>query len=98
MFGFRTITLVMTWTSPPGMEVVPFSCYSGSFRTWAFDNDIISEYKALEVVDDFIPEQREDSSLRAGHYFRDTSPETSKHSISDNHTFAEIVVQTETTL
>ena len=57
-----------------------------------------SEVEESEVDEGFIPEQREDSSLRVGRYFLDTLPETSKHSNSDNHTFAEIVVQTETTL
>ena len=93
----------MTQATPPGLEAVLASCYHGSFRTWSFENDIMAEFEGSQVEEsefdeDFIPEQREDNSLKTEHYFIDHSPETSKQSNSEDRTVTEIRVQTETTL
>jgi hypothetical protein len=33
-----------TCDTPPGLEPVPVSCYSGSFMTWSFDHDVMEEF------------------------------------------------------
>ena len=58
----------MTRAAPPGLEEVPVSCYSGLFRTWAFENGIMAEHETSEVDDEILPEQREDNSLKTEHY------------------------------
>ena len=69
----------MTQDTPPVFEAVPFSCYSGSFRTWAFDNDIMAEFEDSEVEesgfnDEFVPEEceAEESISKTEHFNIDT--------------------------
>ena len=89
------------------MEAVPVSCCSVSFRTWAFDNDIMAEFEDSEVEDpgfddEFVCEkcEVEESIAKTEHFNIETSPEkeTSRHSNFDDRTFADIGIQTETTL
>ena len=86
----------MTQGTPPGLEAVPVSCYSGFFRTWAFDNDIMAEFENSKVEesgfdDEFVPEECEDNSPKTEHFNIDTSPEKDHmHSDFDDRTFAEI--------
>ena len=54
----------MTQDSPPGLEAVPVSCYSRSFRTRAFDNDSMAEFEDSEVEesgfdDELVPQECE---------------------------------------
>ena len=44
-FGNTVAPTAMTQDTPPGLEAVPVSCYSGSFMTWAFDNDLMAEFE-----------------------------------------------------
>ena len=89
----------------PSLEAVPVSCYSGSFRTWATDNDMMAELEDSEVEesrfdDEFFPEEVElaESMFETDHYNIDTSPKTSRRSKLDDRTLAEIGIQTESTL
>ena len=45
LFGFRAVSAsaVEVPGSPPGLQAVPVSCYTGSFPAWTFDDDEISE-------------------------------------------------------
>ena len=51
----------MTHDTPPGLEAVPVSFYSGSFMTWAFDNDLMAEFedeiRESGVGDEFVDEK-----------------------------------------
>ena len=40
-----SLPTAMTQDAPPGLEVVPVSCCSGSFRMWAFNNDVMAEFE-----------------------------------------------------
>ena len=42
-FGHVFSPVAMKQDTSPGLEAVPVSCYSGSFKTWAFDNDFMAE-------------------------------------------------------
>ena len=43
---------------PPGLEAVPVSCYSGSFKIWSFVNDMIPDLEKSEADDEeFFVEQ-----------------------------------------
>ena len=44
-FGHVISPTAMTQDTLPGLEGVPVSCYSGSFTTWAFDNDLMAEFE-----------------------------------------------------
>ena len=39
----------MTQDTPPGLERVPVSCYIGSCKTWAFDNELMAEFEDAEI-------------------------------------------------
>ena len=70
MFGFRAISPVaMTQATPPGLEAVPGSCNSGSFRTWVFENDIIPDLEQSEADDELISEHSEDFMSNTKHLF-----------------------------
>ena len=95
----------MMQDTPPGLEGVPVSCYSGSFRTWAFDNDLMAEFEdeigESGFDDEFVDEEcKVEGTPKTEHFNIDISPEinTSTHSNFDDRTFAEIGIQTETTL
>ena len=95
----------MTQDTPPGLEGVPVSCYSGSFRTWAFDNDLMAEFEdeigESGFDDEFADEEcNVEGTPKPEHFNIDTSPDrnTSMRSSFDGRTFAEIGVQTETML
>ena len=59
-FGHIVSPTAMTHDTPPGLEAVPVSCYSGSFMTWAFDNDLMAEFEddigESGVDDEFVDE------------------------------------------
>ena len=69
---------VMTQVTPPGLEAVPVSCYSESFRTWAFDNDLIAEFDAEDNNDEYRDEDDENFEDHIEHCFIDLSPDNSK--------------------
>ena len=95
----------MTQDTLPGLEGVPVSCFSGSFRTWAFDNGLMADFEdeigEPEYDDEFVDEEcNVEGAPKTEDFDIDVSPDrnTSTHFNFDNRTFAEIGVQTETTL
>ena len=100
MSGFRTISPVaMTQAAPPGLEAVPVSCYSGSFRIWSSENDIVAEREQLEADDESIFEHdsaSEDGASKTEHFFIDQPPEISKRNggniIPEERTFVDCAV------
>ena len=72
----------MTQDTPPGLEAVPVSCYSGSFMTWAFDNDLMAEFEdeigESGVDDEFVDEKcHVEGTPVTEHFDIDTSPDRS---------------------
>ena len=71
--------------TPPGLEPVPVSCYSGSFMTWSCDNDLAEfedEIGESGVDDEFVDEEcHVEGTLMTEHFCIDTSPDrnTSMH-------------------
>ena len=73
-----TLPTAVAQDRPPGLEVVPVSCFGGSFRTWAFDHDLIAECDAEDKNDEYCDGEEEDYDDNAEHYFIDQSPKDSK--------------------
>ena len=101
----RNSPTAMTQDTPPGLEAVPISCYSGSFMTWAFDNDLMAVFEGKigeSGVDDELDDEKcnVEGTPMTEHFNIDISPDrnTSMHSSFDGRTFTEIGIQTETTL
>ena len=68
--------------TPPGLEGVPVSCYSGSFRTWAFDNDLMAEFEdemgESGYDDEFVDEEcKAEGTPKTEHFNIDISPDRS---------------------
>lgn len=61
-FGHIVSPTAVTHDTPPGLKVVPVSRYSGSFMTWAFDDDRMAEFEdnigESGVDDEFVDESR----------------------------------------
>ena len=89
----------MTQDTPPGLEAVPVSCYSGSFRTWAFDNDLIPELDMSEADDhEYKHEDDENFEDNVDHYFIDQSSDDSKIGDTENRIFVDCAIQTDVAL
>ena len=83
----------MTQDTPPGLEAVPVSCYSGSFRTWAFVKDLIPELDMSEADDhEYKHEDNDNFDDHVEHYFIDQSPDNSKIDDTDNRTFVDCAI------
>ena len=98
-----TLPTAMAQDTPPGLEVVPVSCYSGSFRTWAFDHDLIAEFDAEDNDDDYGDEDDEifeflDNTDQTEHFFIDQSPDNSKICDPESRVLVDCAVQTDITL
>ena len=88
----------MPQAPPPCLDAVPVSCYSGSFRTWGFENDTIPDLETSEADDELISEHSEHCKSSAEHFFIGQSPEIRKQHDSEDRKFADWSVQTEVTL
>ena len=83
------------------VEAVPFSCYSGSFKTWSFENDIIPDLEKSEADDEeFLVEQEEFISEQSRyqtpeHFSIGKSPDIDYTVHHEGRTFADCSVQTE---
>ena len=80
----------MTQDTPPGLEGVPVSCYSGSFRTWPSDNNLMAEFEdeieEPEYDDEFVDEEcNVEGTPKTEHFNIDASPDrnNSTHSNFD---------------